>query len=166
MTKNGPFLVFQNSSRTYFYNFTRNTLCENFKSNGKELQSLGGKMCWKMVKHWLRLAQTWHKKDLSYEFDLCMCVCVCVACVCCVCVWVCVVGHLQKQQIDPGILTGCDEACMGMFKVLLNDELAISQEWVEVWKFLNVVGYIINLFRHFSYVWSSMPRVAQSTSKW
>ena len=95
-----------------------------------------------------------------------VCVCVCVACVSVVCVWVCVVGHLQKQQIDPGILTGCDEACMGMFKVLLNDELAISQEWVEVWKFLNVVGYIINLFRHFSYVWSSMPRVAQSTSKW
>ena len=51
-------------------------------------------------------------------------ICVCVR----VRVRVCVVGYLQKQQIDPGILTGCDEACLGMFKVLLNDELAISQE--------------------------------------
>ena len=91
-----------------------------------------------MVKHRLQLAQTWHKKDLSYEFDFCVCVCVCV------CVSVCVVGDLQKQQIDLGILTGCDEACLGMFKVLLNDELPISHEWVEVWKFVNVVGYIIN----------------------
>ena len=55
-------------------------------------------------------------------------ICVCVRVRVRVCVCVCVVGYLQKQQIDPGILTGCDEACLGMFKVLLNDELAISQE--------------------------------------
>ena len=40
-------------------NSTRNTLPYNFKSNGQELQSLGGKKCWKMVKHWLQLAQEW-----------------------------------------------------------------------------------------------------------
>ena len=34
-----------------------------------------------------------------------------------------VVGDLKKQQIDPGILTECDEACLGMLKVLSNDEL-------------------------------------------
>ena len=51
-------------------NSTRNTLSENFNSNGQELQSLGGKKCWKMVKYWLQFAQN----GWSYEFDFC-CVC-------------------------------------------------------------------------------------------
>ena len=53
----------------------------------------------------------WHKNDLNYESDF----------------FLCAVGHLQKQQIDPGILSGCDEACLSMLKILSN-ELAISQE--------------------------------------
>ena len=65
----------------------------------------------KSAEKWSNIDYNWHKNDLSYEFDFC----------------VCMVGHLQKQQIDPGTLSGCDEACLGMLKVLSN-ELAISQE--------------------------------------
>ena len=65
----------------------------------------------KSAEKWSNIDYNWHKNDLSYEFDF----------------FVCMVGHLQKQQIDPRILSGCDEASLGMLKVLSN-ELAISQE--------------------------------------
>ena len=65
----------------------------------------------KSAEKWSNIDYNWHKNDLSYEFDF----------------FVCVVGPLQKQQINQDILSGCDEVCLGMLKVLSND-LAISQE--------------------------------------
>ena len=65
----------------------------------------------KSAENWSNIDYNWQKNDLNYEFNF----------------FVCVVGYLQKQKIGPGILSGCDEACLGMLKVLSN-ELAISQE--------------------------------------